>query len=92
MGKKIKRPSKHQIRKDVKRIKKELKNSKLFLAAVAIATAILFYYWWDNREHNVLRIALILCCMSCSVGFSKLYAIHYKYKQALKVLEDRKMK
>ena len=90
MGKKMKRPSKHQIRKDLKKIETELKNNKIILAVAFIAGIALLYFWWGDRENNIIRISLIISCMVFSVGFSKFYTTNYKYKQGLKEIEDRK--
>lgn len=90
MGKKMKRPSKYQKQKDIKKIKAEMKNNLIFLALAFVACGGLFLYWMDHKENNPTRIALLVACVAFSTGFSRFYTTYVKYKQGLKTLESGK--
>lgn len=90
-GKKVKRPSKHQKKKDLKKIKAELKNSGFVVLMALLASAGLLFYWLNHKESHPVKIGLLIACVALSTGFSKFYATYIKYQQGQKELAAGKM-
>lgn len=68
-------------------------NFKSSFLGIAFAACIdLLIHWLDNKENNPTRIALLVCCVAISTGFSKFYATFINYKKLKKEAELKKKK